>query len=150
MLRHPPAKTYDSDNSFEVIYHSTNDGALLKYRRGAALATQQLCESISGSNLTYEGYFAENYEPDRTTRRYYEQAPVSQKPVELLTRVLNTGQLSVITVSRTWPNKGEVQHTLTINIEPAPELFEWDDPRKVQLVPTNGADTPSAPWHDEL
>lgn len=143
-------KTYDSDNSFEVIYHSTNDGALLKYRRGATLATQQLCESISGSNLTYEGYFAENYEPDRTTRRYYEKAPEPQKPVELLTRVLNTGQLSVITVSRTWPNKGEVQHTLTINIEPAPGLFEWDDPRKVQLVPTNGADTPSAPWHDEL
>lgn len=143
-------KTYDSDNSFEEIYHSTNDGALLKYKRGTTVATQRLCQPISGANLTYEGYFVENYQPDRTTRRYNGQPPAMLKPDALLTNVLNTGELSVVVASQTWPYKGAVVNTYTIVSPPVQTQLEWDDPRKVQLVPMNGEDKPSAPWHDEL
>lgn len=143
-------KTYDSDNSFATIYHSTDDGALLKYTRGTSAATQQLCQPISGSNLTYEGYFAENYQPARTTRRYEEYVPPTLKPSELLTRVLNSGTLSVVVISPTWPHKGDVAQSLTITGQAQQTPFDWDDASKLQQGAASTLQIPSAPWHDEL
>jgi len=142
-------KTYDSDNSFSLIYHSTNDGALLKYERGTAVATRQLCEPVSGANLTYEAYFVENNHPDRTTRRLSTGSLPVAKPTELLNRVLNSGKLSVVVVSPLWPAKGDVHNDLTIT-RAGLSQDNWDDPRSVQMPPVNGESVSSSPWHDEL
>lgn len=142
-------KTYDADNSFSVIYHSTRDGALLKYVRGTAMGTRQLCQPVSGANLTYEGYFVENNQPDRTTRSESTETLPAAKPSELLNRVLNSGQLSVVVVSRLWPTKGDVDNSLTITRSAVPQV-DWDDPAVVQMAPVNGESVSSIPWHDEL
>ena len=142
-------KTYDADNSFSLIYHSTCDGALLKYERGTALDTRRLCEPVSGANLTYEDYFVENSHPDRTTRiDSTETLPVA-KPTDLLNRVLNSGKLSVVVVSRLWPDKGDVHNDLTLTRSAVPQ-DNWDDPRVLRMPSVNGESASPSPWHDEL
>lgn len=122
------------DASFDYLYLSTDDGALLKYTRGAKEANDRLCEYVSGASFTYERYFLENSTPTRTPGN----------PEDLLTRVLNSGVLQVLEPSATWPRTGAVDTRLTVSTQP----LSFDDEGPTPGTPV--AQLKVGPVRDEL
>lgn len=122
------------DASFDYLYLSTDDGALLKYTRGAKEGNDRLCEYVSGASFTYERYFLENSTPTRTPGN----------PEDLLTRVLNSGVLQVLEPSATWPRTGAVDTRLTVSTQP----LSFDDEGPTPGTPV--AQLKVGPVRDEL
>ena len=122
------------DASFDYLYLSTEDGALLKYTRGTKTANDRLCEYVSGASFTYERYFIENSTPTRT----------QASPGETLATVLNAGTLQVLEPSPSWPRTGAVNTHFTVTTQPP----SFDDEGPTPGTPV--AQLKVGPVRDEL